>query len=104
MALSSRRNLLSLAGSGALVAVLAACASSTPPMAGSSAGAAAPVEESAARALAGQGCPPTSQGLPRVGGGRGDTPVVLRSGPPRGSAARPAGTVSATPEPADSCP
>jgi len=102
MRTSSRRNLLSLAGSGALVAVLAACANSNPPMAGTSAGAVPDTtQEGEARAIAGQGCPPTSQGAPRLAT-RGEGPVVLRSGTARGTAAR--GTAAQAPQMADSCP
>lgn len=101
MSTSSRRTLLSLAGSGALVAVLAACANSNPPMAGTAAGTTPDTgQEGAARDQAGQGCPPTSQGLPRLAT-RGEGPTVLRSGTARGSAGR--GTAQQMP-PVDSCP
>lgn len=79
----------------ALLALAACDAPRTAPPVGSSAGASAPLAEAAARSAAGEGCPATTQGTARLAT-RGEGPVVLRSGPASGTAAR-AGTREAVP-------
>lgn len=103
MSLASRRHLLSLILGGAAAGLAACTAPSAPPMPGTSAGAAPDDQLSrAASAVAGQNCPATSQGLPRVVT-RGEGPVVLHQpGTARGTTQR--GGAQRPPQEGDSCP
>ena len=86
-----------------VAASIAACGQpSNPTMAGSSQGAAPDnTLAGAAGDIAGGGCVPTSQGLPRLAT-VGDGPVVLRAGQPVGTVAR--GPVQQPPQEGGSCP
>ena len=86
-----------------ILAILAACeAPRTEPAPGTAAGAAPESQaEAAARASAGSACPATTQGMARLAT-RGDGPVVLRSGPGAGTAAR--SSVTLPPGGSDGCP